>query len=105
MSPPTMNVCTYNPGDISGDMPGEKLGDVIMWFQEKLKSVPLEYREIAEVEFNTDEYSTSIRITYERPETAEERAEREGREKADLERHRLKELDTLRRLKLKYESV
>ena len=51
---------------------------------------------------SSDDYSTSIRITYDRPETADEAAEREKPEGAEAERYRKKDLDTLRRLKAKY---
>lgn len=105
MDTPTTTVSVYDTGNYHGEMPGDKLDEVIKWFCEKRELIPVAYRDVAEVDFSADEYSASIRITYERPETDEEREAREKQEKYWDDRRRIDELDTLRRLKAKYESV
>lgn len=80
----TEKVKTYGY-DGDADLPRLLVG-AIQTFSEDLLSIPKEYRESAEIDFEPGfEYGESyacVRITYERPETAEEAATRTASERA-----------------------
>lgn len=83
----TEKVKTYGYGG-DADLP-ILLVDAVQAFGEDLLSIPAEYRESAEIDFEPCfEYGESyacVRITYERPETDEEAAERLAGERGHWE--------------------
>lgn len=80
----TEKVKTYGY-DGDADLP-RLLVDAVQTFSEDLLSIPAEYRQTAEIDFEPGfEYGESyacVRITYERPETVEEAAARVASERA-----------------------
>ena len=65
--------------------PPQNLSDFVRWTQSYLDLVPREYRHTAKIEIDNNQsydagYAT-IHIYYKRPETDEEMAEREGRDR------------------------
>ena len=83
--------------------------DAFMKFwQDKIDLIPAEYRDSARVELKTsfhyDYQVTSLEIFYLRPETKEEKGNRERLNLSRLEAAKAKELDQLAALKLKYET-
>jgi len=75
-----VSIC-FDGGD---DWPPERAADFMGWFQAKLRNIPSQYRGSATIAFNGGCYGdgdsyTEITISYERPETPEERADREDR--------------------------
>ena len=99
----------YDVDRYEGDWPSEQLGELIAWLGEKLESIPPECRDSATCEIGSisgyegSHYAT-ICIQYRRPETDEEIAQREVEEAFQREYARQCELDTLSRLKAKYEG-
>jgi hypothetical protein len=93
----------------SGDSPfswGSNLNEVVNFFQDKRKEIPVQYRSTAKIDIvprqEYDSYSTHIEIYYDRAKTKEERrvdAEKQRRLK-DEERRR--DLNLLKTLKTKY---
>jgi hypothetical protein len=68
-----------------GEWLPEKLSDAIAWLQEKLESVPTEYRDSAKIEIDSvssweDSHYASIEISYRRPPTEAEIADRKAKE-------------------------
>ncbi len=84
MSTVTEKVKTYGY-DGDADLP-RSLVDAVQTFSEDLLSIPKEFREDAEIDFEPGfEYGESyarVRITYERPETEQEVAARVANERA-----------------------
>ena len=68
----------------------EKLVPFIEWLQEALNQIPPAYRDSADIELRTDSYydtpCTTLKVTYDRPETAAEIADREMEERVLRER-------------------
>ena len=88
----------FPPADLEG---------CIAWFQDKLCSIPEDLRASARVHFSVpyfDEGLPSICVEYQRPETAAEEAARQKREELQRSAEVDWELETLKRLKAKYES-
>lgn len=85
----------------------DRLTDMVAWFQARLEEVPAAYRQSAVVDFgHRDVYDLIeplIVITYRRPETDEEVIKRLTTERHREEVERRRELETLERLKRKYE--
>lgn len=80
----------------------EKMIEFVEYFQDKLESIPEEYRESACVDIEAgDEYSSgSLKIYYMRPETIEEekfRKEQEQNREDDNKRWELKKLVELQK--------
>lgn len=90
-----------------GDWPEENAFQFLTWFEEKINSIPEEFRETAKVElepvsgYDGGSYA-SIEIYYYRPETEEETKVRESKEKNRAELLRQRELKRLEELKRKY---
>lgn len=79
-----------------------KLASLIAWFQERLREIPEEYRELAECAIETvgDDYDggrscAELIIGYWREETEAEAAEREAAELAALARRKAFEIEML----------
>lgn len=88
--------------------PPENLIEFIEWAKVKLEQIPAEYRGtakiVAEVDSSYDNHYPLITITYQRPETDEERVFREEEERRRKEEKRFRELALLEELKRKYET-
>ncbi len=84
------------------------LVDAIIWLQARLEEVPAEYRSDAHISFDTDsewgDYYATCEISYRRPETPEDIAERERQEAEQAERRRAKDLQLLAELQAKYQQ-
>lgn len=88
-----------------------KFADFVQIMSNHLMSIPEEFRDNADIEIRSEHigyggYEVGITISYERPETDQEFAERTAQEK-DLEaqrkkEHQTKELEALAYLKAKY---
>jgi hypothetical protein len=96
----------------SEDWPQEGYHDFLKWLMATVDSVPKEYAQStmicidAERGADGDESAYPvIEITYNRPETATEEAERHVEEKLAHERKVRKDRDDLARLKAQYENV
>jgi len=104
-----VRVTVYDGEEFShgGDWPPGNLAEAIAWLQERLDSVPPEYRDVVKVDFDSvsDGYGgheAGIKIHYIRPETDEEMAARQARERRDAELRRQQEIQTLKTLQAKY---
>ena len=91
------------------DFPPDNLVALNEWLQGHLASIPPEYRGGAEISFGYSEsYGDSIYVTvnisYERPETPEEVAERVARSRHAIAEKELRERLLYAQLKVKYES-
>ena len=90
----------------------EKLVPFIEWLQEALNQISPAYRDSADIELRTDSsYDTpcmTLKVTYDRPETAEEIADREMEERVLRERDKRAteraERAQYERLRRKYEG-
>ena len=85
------------------------LKECIEWLQERIESIPEQFRDSAEIEMDVYEeygcpYQTYI-IQYERPETKEERTRRRSIENMHKAEVRRVELNNLKRLKEKYPTA
>ena len=90
-----------------GDWPGNTPAELLRWFEGKISAIPTEFMDTARVKLDTASgYEgasyVSIEIYYHRPETDEEAAAREARERADAERLKQRDLSRLEELKRKY---
>jgi len=87
------------------DIP-EKPSEFFAFWKEKIQLVPEEYREVALIEIEAEEdYGSAMlaaTVSYYRPETNQEEALREGREKTRVELNKQQELRQLEMLKKKY---
>jgi hypothetical protein len=88
------------------DWPPEDAAGALAWFQQKLDCVPSEFRTTARIQIDSEEsYGSSkatIEISYTRPETDEEEAQRKQQAAAKADRQRADELRTLAALQAKY---
>lgn len=98
----------YDPG-----FPPSPLAEFQAWFEGILDEIPEEYRSTATIEFSStgsyyDSHYGSVEVTYRRPETDEEWAERKRDVLARLEQYRVqqehRERAALAALKAKYEK-
>lgn len=89
-----------------GDWPPEDAAGALAWFQAKLDDVPQEFRGTARIGIDaTESYGSAyatIEISYTRPETDDEEAERERQAAARADRTRAEELQMLTALQAKY---
>lgn len=91
-------VTEFQRGD--DEFPPEDAAKFVAWFAEKYQAIPVEHRASATVEIDTwdDGWGAGgplVRISYERPETDDERRHREREEGLAAER---RERDDLRKL-------
>lgn len=103
------NVLVYESDEYCSDFPPTNLQEFVLFFAEILKNIPDEYKDSAEIEVSTKGYYGEssyavIKVSYERPETEEEKKEREKREQSQKLFQKERELAELERLKKKYES-
>lgn len=86
----------------------DSVGDVIDWLTKLLASIPAEHQASARFEVESySEYDSDkavVRVTYTRPETDEELAERIAEEKERRQRNEAQERRQLDALKAKYEA-
>lgn len=103
-----VRVVVFNKERYDGDWPPEVAVDFLRWFQDKVQSIPPEYRDNAKVEIDATggyegSYYATIEITYERSETDAEYAARlEGARRATDDRQR-QERALYEQLRAKYE--
>lgn len=88
------------------DWPPTDAAGALAWFRAKLDDIPAEFRDGAKIEFDSlgryDSTYATIEISYVRPETDEEEAQREQWAAAQAERRRAEELRMLATLQAKY---
>lgn len=101
-----MKVESFTVESYDSYWPPEDAVGCVAWFQNLLEAVPQEYLHTAKIDIgNYKEYDDAyaqIRISYTRPETDAEEAERERRERAAEEAARNRELQLLAQLQAKY---
>ena len=73
-------------GQYDGDWPPKDAAGALAWFWAKLADVPTAFLSTARIEIGSEEGYTTIEISYVRPETNEEEAEREQQAAALAER-------------------
>ena len=104
-----IKVEVFNEEQYDGEWPSENGAEFIAWFQEKLESIPQEFRGSAKIELDSvsgyegSSYA-SIEIYYYRPETEEEAKVRESKSQYRAELLRQRELRQLEELKRKYDA-
>lgn len=76
------------------------LAQVVRWWQDLAEGIPPEHRESAECRFHRLDFEggVTVRVVYRRPETAEEREKRLGREERRRETARRNRLQQVRDL-------
>lgn len=84
--------------------PPENLLEFQQWLDDKIKSIPVEYRSAATIEIEYEEYYSEITIAYKREETDHEEHIREKEEREDQEKIERRERKILAVLKAKYEG-
>ena len=89
-------------GQYDGDWPPKDAAGALAWFWAKLADVPTAFLSTARIEIGSEEGYTTIEISYVRPETNEEEAEREQQAAALADCRRANELRTLAALQAKY---
>lgn len=82
-----LNQSVYGNITPEGDYRSDSIPNLVDWLNEQLEEIPAEYRDSARVEIESvggweGEHHAEITITYERPETADEKAARHVRERA-----------------------
>lgn len=103
-------VTVFCKGQYEGEWPPVYAVECVQWFTKKLELIPLEYRATAKIEIDNyasgyeDGRLANIDIYYCRPETAEETVVRESEERRRQNWQKEEELQTLAKLKAKYES-
>jgi len=87
------------------NIPG-KLTETIKFFQKKLKEIPKEFQDSAELNFYYDNYNETIHyeIFYQRPETQDEIKDREQEEETKKQNRIKHDLELLSELKKIYEK-
>ena len=102
----TVTETVYDTTLIKSPSPPQNLSEHIRWLTEKLESIPEQFRDAAKVEIEaTSSYdcpSLEYSISYERPETLAEKQNRIAKKTVISEATRLREIETLNRLKAKY---
>ena len=99
----------FNKEQYEGEWPQENAIKFLAWFEEKIKSIPEEFRDESRVELESvpsyeNSAYLSIGIYYYRPETDEEERVRKSREQNRAELQRQRELRQLEELKRKYDA-
>lgn len=102
-----VTITVFNKEQYDGEWPPEDAAGAIAWLSEKIESIPEAFRSTARIEFDSaggyeGAHYARIKVTYNRPETDEEYADRLVAEEARKQRERQFELDTLARLQAKY---
>lgn len=96
-------VTVFDNHQYEGDWPPENAVEAISWFQEKINSIPVEFRDTAKIEIEgIESYDCSyvnIEITYTREETDAELATRKAHEYEAAERAKQRDLQKLAELK------
>lgn len=108
MKPEMKRIEHFKDTQYGSDWPNEKLTKAVGWFQKQLNSIPVDFRDSATLDIDTEfdgysDYKTAcIRIIYYRPETIDEYNERVALadKQANLQRER--DLMVLAELKAKY---
>lgn len=88
----------------SEEWPPENLLEFKAWLDERIESIPKEYRSVAVLEISTEDEDTYFNIEYKREETDDEEWIRENWEAERTLRHEERERKTLAMLKAKYEG-
>lgn len=101
-------VTVFNGESYESDWPGEAAHDCMEWFAAKLAEIPPEFKASAQIEIGSasgyeGDHSGCIEITYERPETDREAAERLYKENHAARNKEARDRQTLATLKAKYE--
>lgn len=109
-TPQTKTVTIVEAEQYDDGFPPTTLLDFNAWLQAHIASIPLEYRSRAEILFDSREsYGDAIYVTvcisYERPETPEELAERIQGSRHALAEKELRERLLYEQLKAKYEPL
>lgn len=102
-------IIIFDQEQYDGEWPPENAMKCLAWFSAKVEDIPQEFRSTAKIEiegFGGYEGSAyaNIKITYVRPETDEEVAERELKESNQKSQQELRERQQLAALKAKYED-
>ena len=102
-------VVVFDEEKYDGEWPPTSAPECVAWFTKKLETIPLEYTATATVEIDSvDRYEGTsyahIVISYNRPETDDEVADREKEELRRQEAQKALELRSLAALKAKYEK-
>jgi len=97
----------FKKDQYDGEWPEENAAKFLAWFEEKINSIPKEFRDSAKVELEAvPGYEhcayASIEIYYYRPETDEEEIARKAKEQNRAELKKQLELRQLEELKRKY---
>ena len=92
-----------------GDWPSEKPAEFLAWWRAKIDQIPQEFLPSALVYITSScdhqgDHSPKIEITYSRPETSDEEAERLRREEIELAKRQRWERAEFERLKAKFEA-
>lgn len=100
-------VTVFSHERYDGEWMPEGLADAIAWLNDKLESIPAEYRDSATIEIDSvssweDSHYASITITYTRPETDDEVCERVDRERRMAAHREAQERATYEALKRKF---
>lgn len=98
----TKTVQKHNAG-----FPSDDATACVAWFARVLNDIPEPYRAGATIDISStsgydESHYAEITVSYTRPETDEEEAEREAKEHADADRKRAAELNQLAALQAKY---
>ena len=93
--------------DYDGVWPEENAVKFLAWLEEKINSIPKEFRNSAKVDFEAEpgyaeNASATVEIHYYRPETDEEEIARKAKEQNRAELRKQQDLRQLEELKLKY---
>ena len=100
-------VDVFKKEQYDGEWPEENAIKFLAWFEEKINSIPKEFKDSAKVELEAvSSYGgcayASIEIYYYRPETDEEEIARKAKEQNKAELQKQRELRQLEELKRKY---
>jgi len=90
-----------------GDWPERNAIEFLAWFEEKINSIPEEFRREAKIELEAlssyeESAYVSLEIYYYRPETGDEELVRKSKEQNRIELVKQRELKQLEELKRKY---
>lgn len=104
-----IRVVVFDKEQYDGEWPPSNATDFILWFQEKLNSIPEEHRPTARVELDShsgyeDSHFVAIKIDYARMETDEEFAWRKAQTNEREREREMAERRTLAALQAKYRT-
>lgn len=104
-----VEVVVFEQQRYGGEWMPEKLTDAVAWLQGLLEQVPAEHRDAVKIDIDStssyeDSHYATIKVSYWRPPTAEEREGRLAEAKARRENARSQEIAMLRSLQAKYGS-